>query len=36
MEFAFELGLGKEMVMRRKRKLIRRNAVSKGKNREII
>lgn len=30
-EFAFEVGLGKEMVMRSKRRPIRRNAMNKGK-----
>lgn len=32
--FAFDLGLGKEMVMRSKRRPIRGNTVNKGRGRE--
>lgn len=34
--FAFELGLGKEMIMRGKRRPIRGNAMSKGRGRETL
>lgn len=35
-QFAFELGLGKEMVMRGKRRPIRGNAMKKGRGRKTM